>query len=106
MTGDVTHDLANRLEHRVLAAEEATRRAQRQDQQVDANRLSEGTQDAQRVQQRQVVTQGGAVRRLVDVSVGMRNAIQKGRIVEYVPQEWIMPFLHQRYDDFPAADEA
>ena len=46
------------------------------------------------------------VRRLVDVSVGMRNAIQKGRIVEYVPQEWIMPFLHQRYDDFPAADEA
>jgi acetoacetate decarboxylase len=46
------------------------------------------------------------VRSLIDVSVGYRNAIQKGRIVEYLPQDLILPYLHQRYDDFPAADEA
>jgi acetoacetate decarboxylase len=37
--------------------------------------------------------------RLVEVSVGMRNAIQKGRIHSKVPAEWIMPYLHQRYDN-------
>ena len=39
------------------------------------------------------------VRRLLDVSVGLRNAIQKGRIHSKVPAEWIVPFLHQRYDE-------
>ena len=39
------------------------------------------------------------VRRLLHVSVGLRNAIQKGRIHSTVPAEWIVPFLHQRYDD-------
>jgi acetoacetate decarboxylase len=39
------------------------------------------------------------VNRLVDVSVGMRNAIQKGTIHSTVPADWIMPYLHQRYDN-------
>jgi acetoacetate decarboxylase len=45
------------------------------------------------------------VRRLVDVTVGERNAIQKGRIHTTVPAEWLVPFLHQRYDDLSPTGE-
>jgi acetoacetate decarboxylase len=39
------------------------------------------------------------VRSLVEVTVGERNSIQRGRIHSTVPAEWIVPFMHQRYDD-------
>jgi acetoacetate decarboxylase len=39
------------------------------------------------------------VRALVEVTVGERNSIQRGRIHSTVPAEWIVPFMHQRYDD-------
>jgi acetoacetate decarboxylase len=39
------------------------------------------------------------VRSLVEVTVGERNSIQRGRIHSTVPAQWIVPFMHQRYDD-------
>jgi acetoacetate decarboxylase len=39
------------------------------------------------------------VRSLVDVTVGERKSIQRGRIHSTVPAQWIVPFMHQRYDD-------
>ncbi|HZM57463.1 MAG TPA: acetoacetate decarboxylase family protein [Acidimicrobiales bacterium] len=36
---------------------------------------------------------------LAEVTVGERNAIQRGQIHSKVPAEWIVPFMHQRYDD-------
>ncbi len=39
------------------------------------------------------------VRALVEVTVGERNSIQRGRIHSTVPAQWIVPFMHQRYDD-------
>ena len=39
------------------------------------------------------------VRSLVEVTVGERKSIQRGRIHSTVPAEWIVPFMHQRYDD-------
>jgi hypothetical protein len=53
----VTRDLAHRrrerrLQHRGLAAEEPARSAHRQDEETEAHRLGEGTEHAQRVEQR------------------------------------------------------
>ncbi|MGA8726448.1 MAG: acetoacetate decarboxylase family protein [Acidimicrobiales bacterium] len=45
------------------------------------------------------------VRSLLDVTVGERNAIQRGRIHSTVPAEWIVPYLHQRYDDLSPTGE-
>jgi len=45
------------------------------------------------------------VRSLVEVTVGERNAIQRGRIHQTVPAEWLIPFLHQRYDDLSPLGE-
>ena len=45
------------------------------------------------------------VRSLVEVTVGERNAIQRGRIHSTVPAEWIVPFIHQRYDDLSPTGE-
>ena len=43
---------------------------------------------------------------LVGVTVGERSAIQRGQIHSKVPAEWIVPFMHQRYDDLsPTAEE-
>jgi hypothetical protein len=40
------------------------------------------------------------------VTVGERSAIQRGQIHSKVPAEWIVPFMHQRYDDLsPTAEE-
>lgn len=39
------------------------------------------------------------IRSLVEATVSERSAIQTGRIHSTVPAEWIVPFLHQRYDD-------
>jgi acetoacetate decarboxylase len=45
------------------------------------------------------------VRSLVSVTLGERNAIQKGRIHSTVPADWVIPFLHQRYDDLSPTGE-
>lgn len=39
------------------------------------------------------------VRRLVEMSVGERQSQQWAEIVSRVPSEWVLPFVHQRYDD-------
>jgi acetoacetate decarboxylase len=46
------------------------------------------------------------VRSLVEVTVGERNSIQRGRIHSTVPAEWIVPFMHQRYDDLSPLGES
>ncbi|HYA68706.1 MAG TPA: hypothetical protein VED63_08240, partial [Acidimicrobiales bacterium] len=33
------------------------------------------------------------------VTISERNSIQRGRIHSTVPAEWLLPFMHQRYDD-------
>jgi acetoacetate decarboxylase len=45
------------------------------------------------------------VRALVEVTVGERNSIQRGRIHSTVPAQWIVPFMHQRYDDLSPLGE-
>jgi acetoacetate decarboxylase len=45
------------------------------------------------------------VRKLLDVTIGERNAIQRGRIHSTVPAEWLVPYLHQRYDDLSPTGE-
>jgi len=42
---------------------------------------------------------------LAEVTVGERNAIQRGQIHSKVPAEWIVPFMHQRYDDLSPTGE-
>jgi len=39
------------------------------------------------------------VRRLVEITLSERNSVQRGEIVSRVPGEWLLPFVHQRYDD-------
>jgi acetoacetate decarboxylase len=45
------------------------------------------------------------VRRLVSVSVAERRSVQRGEIVGKVPAEWLLPFVHQRYDDLSPVGE-
>jgi len=45
------------------------------------------------------------VRALREVTIGERNAIQRGRIHTTVPAEWVVPFMHQRYDDLSPLGE-
>lgn len=40
-----------------------------------------------------------AVRQLRSVTWCRRRTVQTGEIAERVPQEWLLPFVHQRYDD-------
>lgn len=40
-----------------------------------------------------------AIRQLRSVTWCRRRTIQTGEIAERVPQEWLLPFVHQRYDD-------
>jgi acetoacetate decarboxylase len=42
---------------------------------------------------------------LLDVTLGERNAIQKGRIHSTVPADWLIPYIHQRYDDLSPLGE-
>jgi acetoacetate decarboxylase len=42
---------------------------------------------------------------LAEVTVGERNAIQRGQIHSKVPAGWIVPFMHQRYDDLSPTGE-
>ena len=39
------------------------------------------------------------VRRLVEMTISERRSTQRGEIVSHVPAEWLLPFVHQRYDD-------
>jgi acetoacetate decarboxylase len=39
------------------------------------------------------------VRRLRAVRYGERASEQRGEIVSRVPAEWLLPYVHQRYDD-------
>lgn len=41
------------------------------------------------------------IRELVSVTWCRRRTIQTARIATAVPQEWLLPYLHQRYDDVP-----
>jgi acetoacetate decarboxylase len=46
------------------------------------------------------------VRNLVSVSVAERRSVQRGEIVGKVPAEWLLPYVHQRYDDLsPTGDD-
>jgi len=39
------------------------------------------------------------VRKLIGISLSERRSVQRGEIVSRVPAEWLLPFVHQRYDD-------
>jgi len=39
------------------------------------------------------------VRRLVEMTLSERRSVQTGEIVSRVPAEWLLPYVHQRYDD-------
>lgn len=39
------------------------------------------------------------VRRIVDITLAQRRSIQVGEIHSRVPGEWLVPYVHQRYDD-------
>ncbi|MGW4163025.1 acetoacetate decarboxylase family protein [Streptomyces sp. NPDC004788] len=39
------------------------------------------------------------VRRLVEITIGEKTTDQRGRVVERVAAEALLPYLHQRYDD-------
>ena len=45
------------------------------------------------------------VRRLVAITVAERSTIQRGEIVTRVPSDWLVPFVHQRYDDLSPVGE-
>jgi acetoacetate decarboxylase len=45
------------------------------------------------------------VRRLVSMTVAERRSVQRGEIVGKVPGEWLLPFVHQRYDDLSPVGE-
>lgn len=40
------------------------------------------------------------VRRMLSITTSERQTSQRGEIVSRVPSEWIIPFAHQRYDNF------
>jgi acetoacetate decarboxylase len=39
------------------------------------------------------------VRQITSITWCRRRTIQVGRIATQVPQEWLLPYVHQRYDD-------
>ena len=39
------------------------------------------------------------VRKLVGITLSERRSVQRGEIVSRVPAEWLLPYVHQRYDD-------
>ena len=43
----------------------------------------------------------------MSVTVAERRSVQRGEIVGKVPGEWLLPFVHQRYDDLsPVGDDS
>jgi acetoacetate decarboxylase len=45
------------------------------------------------------------VRELVAITFSERSSIQRGEIHSTVPDEWLRPFAHQRYDDLSPTGE-
>jgi acetoacetate decarboxylase len=43
------------------------------------------------------------VRELLGITLAERSSIQRGEIHGTVPGEWILPYVHQRYDDLSPA---
>lgn len=39
----------------------------------------------------------------VEITLSQRQSSQRGRLVQRVPAADLLPYAHQRYDDFPAA---
>jgi acetoacetate decarboxylase len=39
------------------------------------------------------------VRKLVGITLSERRSVQRGEIVSRVPADWLLPYVHQRYDD-------
>jgi acetoacetate decarboxylase len=39
------------------------------------------------------------IRNMVSMSLSERRSVQRGEIVSRVPAEWLLPYVHQRYDD-------
>jgi acetoacetate decarboxylase len=39
------------------------------------------------------------VREITSITWCRRRTVQVGRIAERVPQDWLLPYVHQRYDD-------
>ena len=46
------------------------------------------------------------VRRVVDINWSERTTFQSGEIHSRVPAEWLLPFVHQRYDDLSVLGKA
>jgi acetoacetate decarboxylase len=45
------------------------------------------------------------VRSLVDITIAERHSIQRGEIHGRVPSEWLLPYVHQRYDNLSPVGE-
>ena len=45
------------------------------------------------------------VRRLVGMTLAERRSVQRGEIHGRVPGEWLLPYVHQRYDDLSPIGE-
>ena len=39
------------------------------------------------------------VRSLVDITIGEKTSDQRGKVVERVDAQALLPYIHQRYDD-------
>ena len=46
------------------------------------------------------------VQRIVDINWSERTTFQSGEIHSRVPSEWLLPFVHQRYDDLSVLGKA
>jgi acetoacetate decarboxylase len=44
--------------------------------------------------------------RVVDLNWSERTTFQTGVIHSHVPQEWLLPYVHQRYDDLSVLGRA
>jgi acetoacetate decarboxylase len=45
------------------------------------------------------------IRRLVEITLSERRSVQRGEIVRQVPGDWLVPYVHQRYDDLSPVGE-
>jgi acetoacetate decarboxylase len=45
------------------------------------------------------------VRRLREITLAERRSTQRGEIHDHVPAEWLLPYVHQRYDDLSPVGE-
>lgn len=45
------------------------------------------------------------VRSVIDITIAERHSIQRGEIHSRVPAEWLLPYVHQRYDNLSPVGE-